>query len=83
MPYVTQDVRRRLASILEEMKKCEVKPNGELNYICFAYGVRTVNPSYNNWKAYISELQFCADELKRRYLDPYENEKIKENGDIG
>jgi hypothetical protein len=82
MPYIKQADRQRLAAVLEEMEACEVKPNGELNYICFAYAVRTVEPSYNNWKNYIAELQLCANELKRRYLDPYEDKKILENGDV-
>jgi hypothetical protein len=59
-----------------------VQSDGDLNYILFTYCKRTIYPSYNNYKNFIGELTECAAEIRRRLLSPYEDEKIKENGDI-
>jgi hypothetical protein len=64
------------------MTESGVKANGDLNYILFKYCKEHVEPSYNNYKNYIGELQETVAEIRRRLLAPYEDIKIQENGDV-
>jgi len=83
MPYVKQERRAGLDEIVNLMKEKGIKANGDLNYVLFAYCLRNIEPSYNNYKNYMAELNECAEEIRRRMLAPYENKKIYENGDVG
>jgi len=80
VPYIPQNKRPPLDIIVRQM--ADVKPNGELNYLLFAYALRNIKPSYNNYKELIGELNCAIEEIRRRLLDPYEDLKIKENGDV-
>lgn len=82
MPYVTQDKRAKLNEIIDLMRQHGIKADGDLNYILFTYCKRFIKPSYNNYKNYLGELNECINEIRRRLLSPYEDLKIKENGDI-
>ena len=82
MPYVKQINRVSLDYIVQEMRSAEVKADGDLNYILFAYCKRHIKPSYNAYKNFCGELRQCATEIERRILAPYEDQKIKENGDV-
>lgn len=82
MPYVKQAIRPELDQIVDLMKKKGVKANGDLNYILFAFCVRHVSPSYNNYKNFIGELNETGREIGRRLLSSYEDQKIIENGDV-
>jgi len=64
---------------------------GDMNYIFFRfikqfermskeeYGT---NFGYQQKSDFIAALRDCADEYQRRYLAPYEDKKIEENGDV-
>jgi len=82
MPYIKQNERSAMNQIVDMMDDWGIQANGDLNYILFAYCKRYVNPSYNNYKNFCGELRQCATEIERRILGPYEDEKIKENGDV-
>jgi len=82
MPYIEQSKRGLLEGIVKLMADRNVKADGDLNYVLFAYCKRFVPRSYNNLKNFCGELRQCATEIERRILGPYEDEKIKENGDI-
>lgn len=82
MPYVKQQERPQLDKIVELMHETGIEANGDLNYILYAYCKRYVKPSYNSYKNFIGELNQCATEIERRILAPYEDEKIRENGDV-
>jgi hypothetical protein len=82
MPYVKQERRPGLDRVVSEMKWVDVKADGDLNYILYAFCKRCVTPSYNNYKNFCGELRQCATEIERRLLGPYEDEKIEENGDV-
>ena len=82
MPYIKQDKRKKLEILLRMMKKLDIKADGDLNYILYTYCLRYTNRSYNDLKNYIAELTECAEEIRRRVLGLYENEKIRLNGDI-
>lgn len=80
MPYVKPERRPELDKIVESMQ--ELKLDGDLNYILFAFCKRYVKPSYNNYKNFLGELNETNAEVRRRMLSPYENSKIVENGDV-
>lgn len=69
--------------IVALMKELEVKADGDLNYVLFKFCRQCVKPSYNLYKNFIGELRQTAAEIERRLLGPYEDQKIKENGDVG
>lgn len=82
MPYIEKDRRKYMDEIVRLMKAFKVKANGDLNYILYKFCKEHVESSYNNYKNFCGELRQCATEIERRILGPYEDEKIKENGDI-
>jgi len=82
MPYVKQERRPELDKIVEAMIRADVQYDGDLNYILFKFCKVGVDPGYNNYKIYIGELTEAAAEIRRRILAPYEDEKIKVNGDV-
>lgn len=82
MPYVKQERRPRLDLVIADMVAANIKADGDLNYVLFAFCKRYVKPSYNNYKNFIGEIHQAATEIERRLLASYEDEKIKENGDV-
>lgn len=86
MPYTAQEARTA------EMKKAisslvqEIENKGDLNYvICELTGwmmLKTGGMSYTNVSNWIDGVHGAERELTRRLLNPYEDEKIKENGDL-
>ena len=81
MPYIKQDRRHELAPVLNAMCQADVKADGDLNYILFAYA-KTVCFNYNGFKNYLGELAEAGAEIRRRLLAPYEDSKMRGNGDI-
>jgi len=82
MPYIKQEDRKAMDLVVATMNVADVKVNGDLNYILYAFCKRCVTPSYNNYKNFCGELRQCAAEIERRLLGPYEDTKIEENGDV-
>ncbi len=82
MPYITKDKRPKMDKIVAEMEFADVKVDGDLNYILYAFCKRHIKPSYNNYKNFCGELRQCATEIERRLLGPYEDMKALENGDV-
>jgi len=82
MPYVEKHLRPFLDLVVREMERHSIQANGDLNYILYAYCKRNIAPGYGNYKNYCAELRQCATEIERRLLGPYEDLKIKKNGDV-
>lgn len=82
MPYVKQERRNDLDTVVDMMEWADVKADGDLNYILYAFCKRFVPASYNSYKNFCGELRQCATEIERRLLGPYEDEAIKRNGDV-
>lgn len=82
MPYILKENRPAMDKIVAEMEFADVRADGDLNYILYAFCKRHVKPSYNNYKNFCGELRQCATEIERRLLGPYEDIKIIENGDV-
>ena len=92
-----------LKKAIDKAYEHQVKPNGDINYILFKYCKYHVEPSYNNYKAFMGEIYNAMDSshayyvvgrnyrdeyreaaewIRLKILAPYEEEKIKENGDV-
>jgi ribosomal protein L37E len=82
MPDVAQEKRHKLYKIVSEMWAANIKADGDLNYLLFAFCKRCIKPSYGNIKNYCAELEECAIEIRRKILGPYEDEREKEHGTI-
>lgn len=85
MPYTKQEDREpQLGAIAELSAAIETK--GDLNHaICELTArliLKTGGMGYTNVSNWIDAVGGAHDELRRRLLDPYEDEKIKENGDL-
>jgi hypothetical protein len=81
-----------LAKKIIEDSELEAKNwKGDLNYICFKLAKSMEQHlqehykfsfGYQDHSDVISAFRDCADEYSRRVLAPYEDKKIKENGDV-
>jgi hypothetical protein len=82
MPYIEPSERPPLDKIVEDMIRARVNADGTLNYILFKFCLSTVKPSYAGYRNFMGELAESAAEIRRRLLSPYEDQKIRENGDV-
>lgn len=93
MPYIKQEDRPQLDihvdALAEEIKKTAAKYGydgafaGLMNYACTRLALK-VNPARRYWTIALISGVFrnIADEFYRRYAAPYEDEQIKNNGDV-
>lgn len=79
MPYIKQEARARLAKA--DVPLCA----GELNYSitkqCSEY-LRDLGTNYQRLNEIVGVLECAKLEFYRRMAAPYEDTKIKENGDV-
>lgn len=83
MPYIKQEDREKL----DQMLDTDWRPDtpGELNYIITKLVHEYIEEKGTNYKtlnAVVGVLECAKMELYRRIVSPYEDEKIKENGDL-
>jgi len=83
VPYITQKDREQYEPELSKLKeKLNVKHKGDLTYLVFCLGLEYFNKrgiSYTSMSNAISCLNDAAEEIRRKYLNPYEDAKQKEN----
>ena len=79
MPYITQEQRERL-----DIPARQINNAGELNYCLTNIVLEFLgeNPRYQNYNDVIGVLECMKQEIYRRKIVPYEDLKIKENGDV-
>ena len=82
MPYIKKEDRPAMDRVVYAMSLNGVKADGDLNYILYKFCRTKIEPSYNNYKNFIGELTECCEEIRRRILSKYEDQKIEENGDV-
>ena len=87
MPYIKQEKRplfdddiEKIVSILKEQPLMEV--DGDVNYIVTSIMKKLYAPRYFNFNRAIGVLESIKLEFYRRAVAPYEDIKIKENGDV-
>jgi len=93
MPYIRNYQRDKyykwIAALEEELPTDLEGLDGHLNFVITQLAVQLIygkkggkKVGYHKRKCLIHTVYAAADELKRRHLDPYEDEKIKQNGDV-
>jgi hypothetical protein len=79
LPYISKQDRKEL-----DRGRSNGSP-GELNYaitkLCLEY-ISNWSKRYQNYNDVIGALESCKLEFYARAVRPYEDEKIKENGDV-
>jgi|WetSurMetagenome_2_1015567.scaffolds.fasta_scaffold584397_2 hypothetical protein len=88
MPYITSDYREELDANIWELVSTLVKwsdgkkMDGCVNYIFTKILKQVYDENYHDYNAAIGVLECCKMELYRRSIAPYEDTKIKLNGDV-
>ena len=86
MPYTTIEDRTPEMSMAIDVLTEQIKNKGDLNYtICQLVGkliLKTGGMGYTNISNWIDGVDGAERELTRRLLNPYEDKKIEENGDV-
>jgi hypothetical protein len=87
MPYITQDDRKQYDQSLDDLGFCLDEYGyvaGHVTYVLYKILLRwwKKNPCYDT----ICQIRGCLigtlSELDRRFFFPYEDKKIRENGDV-
>ena len=84
MPYIERRLRHLLDDIIDDAE-FDLVPDGRLNYFLFKLMLRrrkTEGESYKFYKNYCAELECCVREIRRRYMNKYENQKLNQYGDV-
>ena len=84
MPYIKTGGRLPLDILIESLAE-KIRSKGDLNYvICELVGKLIINTkiSYTQISEWIDGVDGAENELRRRLLDPYEDLKSVENGDV-
>lgn len=85
MPYIKKNNKLRFSSALNKIIENTPDNCGELNFLftCIAHlYIESKGENYQNYNDIIGALENCKLELYRRKISIYEDEKIKENGDV-
>jgi len=91
MPYIRELAARIVFNRIAEKLTIELMIaggiRGNLNYFIFKLFKEyienfTRRNNYAGMADFLSELHECEEEIRRRYLVPYEDKKIEENGDV-
>lgn len=84
MPYIIKKKRPDIDDCVKTYAY-HLKPDGQLNYFLvklFLQLVKVYGMSYKFAKQYCGELEMAKMEIYRRYVIPYEDKKIEDNGDV-
>lgn len=88
MPYIKQEARAELRGaikrMLDDLEAGRGPVPGEINYVISSiiWHIFDAEPCYNTANALLGVLEGVKLEFYRRKVAPYEDEKIKENGDL-
>jgi len=83
MPYISKEKRRHLDwkidNLAVELERLGI--TGNLNYVLFRLAKKLCR-RYKDYAAFEGDCQQSLKEIYRRLEIPYEDKKIKENGDV-
>jgi len=81
MPYIENKEDRHAIDKLIESNIITLNRRGSLNYLlCKLFLSKEIN--YKRARDFIGEIECAKAEIYRRWIAPYEDKKIKDNGDI-
>jgi len=84
MPYIKSERRPVLDTHINALVRC-IRDIGELNYCITRLALRFltyVGLNYANLAGVVGTLHLISTEMERRVINPYEDKKIAENGDV-
>lgn len=84
MPYITPNRRTVFDPHLEKLAE-GITSEGEMNYCIYKLAsllIRKMGESYDNFSLCGSAMEHAKLEWYRKRVAPYEDKKIRENGDI-
>jgi len=84
MPYIKREDRAKFTQLLLDLGML-IKSEGELNYCITELLLIYMSPrdiSYTLLNKLMGVLECAKLEFYRRFVAPYEDEKIRENGDL-
>jgi len=86
-PYIKQEDRKKVDPLVEKIiETISSEPtenqDGMINYLMSKVLLGIYKPKYFNFNRAMGVLNCITQEFYRRFVAPYEDEKIKENGDI-
>lgn len=85
MPYIVPRERLFFEELLNAIGDVGIGHPGQLNYLfttlCNLY-IKQHGNRYETLNAVVGALECCKQELYRRRIGPYEDSKIKDNGDV-
>ena len=81
MSYIGNKSHRAVIDAMINKYKLLLVQPGYLNYFLFKFAKETCS-RYKEWRNLEGEIQQALREIYRRQTAPYEDEKIKENGDV-
>ena len=81
MPYIKSKIIRNVLNQIILRQSVIFKQTGNLNYFLFKLAKETCT-NYESYRNFIGELEAAKLEIYRRQIAPYEDKKIKENGDV-
>lgn len=85
MPYLRQEAKDYFEKLLIELNHSSISNPGELNYLfteIIKQYMENHTKNYQMLNDVVGALDCCKSEFKRRVVDPYEDTKIKLNGDV-
>lgn len=85
MPYLKQDRKDALDAYLVDAKRVMYNTSGDLNYVITQILISFVEDQGRSYKALndaVGALECAKLEFVRRVVNPYENSKIEDNGDV-
>jgi hypothetical protein len=86
MPYIRYPERRGLDHLLEPvLSSFPTLPPGHQAYVLFrilASVARSNLADYATYASLVGVVETTLDEFKRRFLEPYEDDKRQENGPV-
>ena len=84
MPYIKDEEKKKFTKFIHNLTTY-INSKGDLNYvICEIVGryIAQTGVSYTKMSEKIDTVHDAETELRRRLLDPYEDQKIIDNGDV-
>ena len=86
MPYIKQEKREKLDLAVENLRQAlgENYDIGDVNYCAskLIWNLFEEKPNYSKANELVGVLECIKQEFVRRKVNPYEETKIKENGDL-